>query len=399
MFLQEYTQEGPNHDESPLNATRVILRANDDDSRPLNSLYEDEAPNDEMGHKGWEHDEAPMDEMEFDELISSSRGSISPENSATLLPESEISRHEPQIQLELSDSEDEELELEASRWTTASPSPAKKTTTLVGATTPSTVSLSPRSLSGNDIYSEASSPAQFLSTIPCAFDPSKRRTHRRAHTDGGNAFQSSVFSRSARSPHERFKSVLDRPFRFWKGIDSVLESTQPDWSTSQRGRLIHHLIHFLELKIGFHEYIPAGLLLPSPVVDRAWMALVLETKLYKKVTRHIQDFHGKPRKSIHYSMLAMNKGNQQERLKHTQELFQLYFREMMPVSIEDESMPWISSSSTVTQPPFPAPTEQDSSVLINSPDAEALHGLAVLNMNEASLPAPPFHPRHQIGTM
>lgn len=337
-------------------------------------------------------DEAPMDEMELDELRysnhsistdrTSTRESIEHPHPAAML--SEPTRPHPLFcQLELSDSEDEEVE---DYPLTNTPQATHKVPD--GANTPSTVSLSPRSSSGSSVYSET-----FLSTIPCKFEPTKP-THRRAHTDGSST--SSVFSRSARSSHERFKSVLDRPFRFWKAVDSVLESTQPDWSPYQRGRLIHHLIHFLELKIGFDQYIPAGLLLPSPVVDEAWMALVLETKLYKQVTRHIQDFHGKPRKSIHFSMLAMNKGNQQERLKRTQELFQLYFREQMPVTIEDESSPPVSTSSPAQ---LALPCANRPSFMHLSSPGESLRGLALLNIYEPTLPSLPVRRRPRMGTI
>jgi hypothetical protein len=327
--------------------------------------------------------EAPMDEMELDELrysnhsISTDRTSTreSTEHAAAILAVAMVSErtrpHPFFCQLELSDSEDEEVEDYPLK---NSPQATHKVPDW--ANTPSTVSLSPRSSSGSSVYNET-----FVSTIPCKFEPTKP-THRRAHTDGSST--SSVFSRSS---HERFKSVLDRPFRFWKAVDSVLKSTQPDWSPYQRGRLIHHLIHFLELKIGFDQYIPAGLLLPSPVVDDAWMALVLETKLYKQVTRHIQDFHGKPRKSIHYSMLAMNKGNQQERLKRTQELFQLYFREQMPVTIEDESsLPVSAALPRASRPSF---------MHLNSA-GESLRGLALLNIDEPTLPV---RRRPRVGTI
>ncbi|KAL3931966.1 MAG: hypothetical protein SGBAC_011067 [Bacillariaceae sp.] len=176
----------------------------------------------------------------------------------------------------------------------------------------------------------------------------------------------------------RFESVLDRPFRYWKALDQILEYEYPEWLTYQRGRMIHHLVHFLELKVGFQDYsiepptrssfvftdeddschetasllpiVPpgGGQLMPSPVVDEAWRALVLESQLYETITRYLQEFHGQPcYQYIHYSrvkktmrMHSQSSGgmSQQgitipEQLTTTQNLFQDYFRELMPASI------------------------------------------------------------------
>mmetsp|Transcript_5679 Transcript_5679/g.13382 ORF Transcript_5679/g.13382 Transcript_5679/m.13382 type:complete len:365 (+) Transcript_5679:289-1383(+) len=192
-----------------------------------------------------------------------------------------------------------------------------------------------------------------------------------------NAFEHPHHHPPIGNMYDRFESVLDRPFRYWKALDQVLEYSYPEWLTNQRGRMIHHLIHFLELKIGFQDYnvnpptppsrsffttttdndddlqsrdniAPpiggGGQLMPSPVVDEAWRALVLESELYEKITRHLQEFHGQPcYQYIHYSRVkrmmnysSRSSGRRQaipEQLKTTQSLFQDYFHEFMPASI------------------------------------------------------------------
>lgn len=165
----------------------------------------------------------------------------------------------------------------------------------------------------------------------------------------------------AENADDQFESVLDRPFRYWNALDEVLEYSYPEWLTHQRGRMIHHLIHFLELKVGFQDYSvdkspscadgqsnqskhPAissggGRLVPSLVVDEAWRALVLESTLYEKITRHLQEFHGQQSyQYIHYSrvktvMKSCRIRGISEELATTQYLFQTYFREFMPASI------------------------------------------------------------------
>jgi hypothetical protein len=312
----------------------------------------------------------------------------------------------PQTDLfDMSDSEEEDNEDNISAMTASPPTKSSnsrhfdwsnsKTACLRNdsadsAKTPSTISMTSSLRSSDSNYSTLSGDnnTPFLASIPCKFNPTPNRAHRRSYTLD-NA--TTAFTGPPKSSRERFKSVLDRPLRFWKALDTVLESSHPYWSRHQRGRLIHHLIHFLEMKIGFDQYIPEGFLVPSPVIDQAWMALVLETKLYKQITRHIQDFHGKPRKSIHYSIRALQKGNQHERLERTQAIFKLYFRERMPMTIEEESMPEPNPKmhrSTFLQmkPIFP-----------KSGSSNSLKGLAMLSINESFSPPSLLHlqARHQ----
>jgi hypothetical protein len=143
---------------------------------------------------------------------------------------------------------------------------------------------------------------------------------------------------------DRFESVLDRPFIYWKKLDAVLEEglslLDSSWkNASVRGQMIHHLVHFLELKVGLDLYRSECLLLPTTVLDQAWRTLVLETELYQKITYYIQDFHGKPRKTILYASLRnlqTSKADQDDKLRRTQSLFQVYFMETMPESISRE---------------------------------------------------------------
>lgn len=228
-----------------------------------------------------------------------------------------------------------------------------------------------------------------------ATDPPSSRS---LQSSGSSFFEYNQKKEDQKSPM-RFKSVLDRPFRFWKQLDAVLESCHPEWSLYQRGRLIHHIIHFLELKVVIDrdDIAEENLLLPSPLVDQAWKAVVLETRLYRQVTRHIQDYHNKPRSMIPYSLLAMRKGNLHERLERTQYFFQAYFRETMPMAM-DEEMETSSERNKgtmilySTQPILDRSSRSDEISISNSStdvastaSSHALQGLTVLSFSESLL--------------
>ncbi|CAJ1945026.1 unnamed protein product [Cylindrotheca closterium] len=245
---------------------------------------------------------------------------------------------------------------------------------------------------------------------------------------------------------DRFESVLDRPFRYWKALDQVLEYSNPEWLNYQRGRMVHYLIHFLELKIGFQDYNVdppsrslstddqesnasvsngGGQLMPSPVVDEAWKALILESQLYEKITRYLQEFHGQPvYQYIHYSRVrtVMNSSTKRqatipEELITTQSLFQDYFHELMPSSIRQvrtilpsrRSVPAsrFSRAQTRTTNAQLAPFQctpltaahkrhgqmqaqkrlnQNYNDMTTSPSSGGLRGLQVLNVNDEMMP-------------
>jgi len=135
-------------------------------------------------------------------------------------------------------------------------------------------------------------------------------------------------------------SILDQPFQFWQELNVLLLDAYPTWTTYQRKKMIHHLIHFLELKVGMDEYVPTLLLLPTPIVEETWKVLVMETFLYITVIHALQDFHGRPREIVHYSNRGYRLLSQKERtdkIRRTQSLFWLYFREPMPILIVDET--------------------------------------------------------------
>lgn len=148
----------------------------------------------------------------------------------------------------------------------------------------------------------------------------------------------------------RFESILDRPFLYWKDLNTLMSKAFPEWNSFQRGRMIHHLVHFLELKVGVAEYVPTGLLLPTPAVDQAWRALLGQSDLYSNITGAIHDFHAKPNEKIYYTVLACYHGEVEEKLRRTQSLFKVYFRETMPMSVEEEQ-PILISSPTFECPP------------------------------------------------
>jgi hypothetical protein len=134
----------------------------------------------------------------------------------------------------------------------------------------------------------------------------------------------------------RFQSVLDRPFNKWNEMEDVLAIFVPGWNHTERGCLLQHLVHFLELKVVMEEHIPGHLLAPTKLVNKAWQALVLESRLYKRVTFTIQSFHGRPRSQIHYSLLAdMEGATYESQLRRTQSLFQCYYGQYMPISLDD----------------------------------------------------------------
>lgn len=148
------------------------------------------------------------------------------------------------------------------------------------------------------------------------------------------------------SSRPRFESILDRPFEYWQQVNTILKEVYPSWSPYQRGRMIHHLVHFLELTIGTDEFIPTGLLLPTPVVEQVWRALVTETSLYVQITHALQDFHQKPRAIIHYTFFENRKltpKQAEDKIRRTQSLFLVYFKEIMPLKIEDEPREPLSS--------------------------------------------------------
>ena len=167
-------------------------------------------------------------------------------------------------------------------------------------------------------------------------------------------------SKPRKTSDDRFQSILDRPFRYWQELNSVFKEVHPGWTSYQRGRMVHHLVHFLELKVGINEYVPTGLLLPSPVVEDAWKALVLETSLYLHVTYAIQDFHQKEREMIHYTFLSnrnLPPKEAEDKLRRTQSLFHVYFKEPMPMQIEDEPRespppPTVSTTIKLSMPMF-----------------------------------------------
>jgi hypothetical protein len=122
--------------------------------------------------------------------------------------------------------------------------------------------------------------------------------------------------------------------------------------------MIQHLVHFLELKIGMDEYVPTSLLMPTPIVEDAWKTLVLETFLYMNVLYALQDFHGRPRAFVHYTFRGHRLASQRERIdkiRRTQSLFWLYFKEPMPVTIMDEQQEDHQPES-LTKPPSPVAT-------------------------------------------
>jgi hypothetical protein len=134
---------------------------------------------------------------------------------------------------------------------------------------------------------------------------------------------------------KHFESVLSQPFQKWNEIEIVVAEFLPEWSNTQRSSAIQSLVQFLELKVVMEEYRPGHLLAPTEVIDKVWQALVLETRLHRRVTSAIQDFHGRPHRMIHYSLRILNKKAFEEQLQRTQSLFKIYFDDTMPSSLDE----------------------------------------------------------------
>ena len=134
---------------------------------------------------------------------------------------------------------------------------------------------------------------------------------------------------------KKFESVLSKPFEKWNEVETVAAEFLPNWTNTQRSFVIRYLIQFLELKVVMEEYKPDQLLAPTRVIDKAWQALALETRLYRRVIHAIQDFHGRPHRMIHYSLRLFDQTAGAERLKRTQSLFKVYFNDNMPTSLDE----------------------------------------------------------------
>lgn len=152
---------------------------------------------------------------------------------------------------------------------------------------------------------------------------------------------STIKSSLSSNPGKRFQSILDQPLRFMGELNLVLHKNFPSWSPNQRSRIIRHLVHFLELKVFLEQYSSTMLLMPTPIVDDAWEAIVLETALYEELTQSIQDFHEKPHAVIHYTRMQrrnLPSSKVESKIRRTQSLFQVYFNEAMPVTIDEEKV-------------------------------------------------------------
>jgi hypothetical protein len=97
-------------------------------------------------------------------------------------------------------------------------------------------------------------------------------------------------------------------------------------------------VRFLELKVLTEEFATDRPLLdPTPLVALAWQAVIHDSGLYIRTIHDIQEFHGRPRQMLKFS-LQHNEFHgkvDQERLDRTQVLFQAYYHERMIESLED----------------------------------------------------------------
>jgi hypothetical protein len=72
--------------------------------------------------------------------------------------------------------------------------------------------------------------------------------------------------------HDQFESVLNHFFVYWTELDRVLEvgltPLDSSWKhDGSREQMIHHLIHFLELKVALNLYLSECMLIPTLALD------------------------------------------------------------------------------------------------------------------------------------
>ena len=153
--------------------------------------------------------------------------------------------------------------------------------------------------------------------------------------------QSKRHVRSSGDPRTqiKFRSVLTRPFSLWNEIDDIVGAFLTYLDISHRNKAIKSLIRFLELKVIMEEYTTNGLLSPTEAVAHVWQVLILETELYRKTLKAIQDFHARPHRYIHHALCRnCNTNAYQERVERTQRLFKTYYRTKMPTAFRAKSI-------------------------------------------------------------
>jgi hypothetical protein len=141
---------------------------------------------------------------------------------------------------------------------------------------------------------------------------------------------------------ELFRSVLEQPLPVWNSMEDAIVHYAPQWTPSQRSKLISSFVQFLELKVILRDYAANPLLAPTTLIGRTWYAIALKKKLYANITKWIQDFHAVPHHQIYRPSLAVHQDEKilNQRLERTQQLFVCYYQQGMPETLAEIDMAW-----------------------------------------------------------
>jgi len=173
-----------------------------------------------------------------------------------------------------------------------------------------------------------------------------------------------------KSGSSRFVSVLSTPFVPWNDLEIIIGDYFPEWSLTHRSYIVQHLIRFLELKVLTEEFAKeAPLLDPTPLVALAWQAVLHDSRLYKQTLYTIQEFHGRPKQLLKFSLPpAKDTIDHQhlERLNRTQRLFQSYYQEKMIESLEeaDTDLGGLEDTSAITDHFFRCGTNNPTTTMV-----------------------------------
>jgi hypothetical protein len=141
---------------------------------------------------------------------------------------------------------------------------------------------------------------------------------------------------------ELFRSVLEQPLPEWNSMEDAIVRYAPQWTPSQRSKLISTFVHFLELKVILRDYAADPLLAPTTLIGRTWYAIALKKKLYSKIINWIQDFHRVSRHQIYRPPLTLHQDETilNQRVERTQRLFVCYYQQAMPETLAEIDMAW-----------------------------------------------------------
>jgi hypothetical protein len=149
-------------------------------------------------------------------------------------------------------------------------------------------------------------------------------------------------TRKVDSSPKLFRSVLEQPLPEWNSMEDAMIRYAPQWTPSQRSKLISAFVQFLELKVILRDYAADPSLAPTTLIGRTWYAIALKKKLYAAITNWIQDFHAVPHRQIYRPPLTLHQDESilYQRVERTQRLFVCYYQQAMPETLAEIDMAW-----------------------------------------------------------